>query len=66
MHGVDTNAWIEVDGVKRYGRVRDRWLKDMERDELQEWILRLARELDAEKEAHEETLQLAAARGCAG
>lgn len=63
---VDTNAWVEVDGVKRYGRIRDRWLKDMDAEELRVWVLRLARELEAEKSAHEETIQLAAGRGCAG
>lgn len=66
MNRVDTHAFIIVDGVKKYGRVRDRWLKDLDKDELSEMVLRLTRELDAEREAHEETVLLAAGRGCAG
>lgn len=66
MPAVNTEAYIEVDGVKRHGRIGDRWLKDMDREELQEWVLRLARALEGERQAHEETIQLAAGRGCAG
>lgn len=63
---VDPEAFIEADGVKRYGRIGDRWLKDLGRRELEDWVLRLARGLEDERRAHEETLQAAAARGCAG
>lgn len=66
MWKVDTEAFVEVDGVKRYGRIGERWLKDIPREELEVWMCRLARELEAEKAAHEETIQLAAARCCAG
>lgn len=64
--GVDTEAWIEVDGVKRHGRFGDAWIKDLDRAALETLVLRLARELAAEQQAHEETIQLAAGRGCAG
>jgi hypothetical protein len=66
MWKVDTEAFVEVDGVKRYGKIGDRWLKDMDREELHALVLRLAYALEGEKQAHEETLQLASARCCAG
>ena len=66
MPTVDTEAYIEVDGVKRHGRIGDRWLKDLDRGELERWVLRLARALEGERLAHEETIQAAAGRGCAG
>lgn len=66
MATVDTEAYIEVDGVKRHGRIGDTWLKDMDRLELERWVLRLAWALEGERAAHEETLQSASGRGCAG
>lgn len=66
MAAVDTEAYIEVEGVKRHGRIGETWLKDLDRLELERWVLRLARALEGERAAHEETIQAAAGRGCAG
>jgi hypothetical protein len=63
---VNPNVFIEIDGVPRYGKVGERWLKDLEAEELRELVLTLARLLESEERAHRETMELAAARGCAG
>ncbi len=61
---VDTESSCEVDGRVHRGRMGERWLKDLGPEELRELVLRLARLLEAEEEAHRETRQLAADRGC--
>lgn len=63
---VHTEDSVEAEGVKSYGRIGDVWLKDMDRHELEKWVLRLARALEDERRAHEETMQAASARGCSG
>jgi hypothetical protein len=66
MNPVNPHASIRIDGIAHYGKAGDRWLKDLAPHELRELVLRLARLLESEEQAHRETLELAAARGCAG
>lgn len=61
---VDTEATVEIEGVVHRGMAGGRWLKDLGAEELRELVLRLARLLADEEEAHRETKQLASDRGC--